>query len=359
MATGVACGENHMLKSFTVALSATVALGLAAQAQAADISGAGATFPAPVYAKWAEQYKAQTGIGLNYQAIGSGGGIKQIEAKTVDFGASDKPLKLADLNANGLFQFPTVIGGVVPVMNLPGIKPGQVKLTGQLLGDIYMGAIKAWNDPKIAALNPGVHLPALPITVVHRSDGSGTSFIFTSYLSAKNAAWATRVGASDSVAWPTGLGGKGNDGVAAFTKQTIGSIGYVEYAYAKQNHMTYALMQNKAGAFVAPTAAAFAASASGADWTKAPGNYLLLIDQPGAAAWPISGATFILVYKAQTNAANGKAVLSFYDWAYKAGDPAAASLDYVPLPLTVKNLMRKEWAAEVKGPDGKPVYVSK
>ena len=348
-----------MLKSIAVAAVATLALGLAARAQAADISGAGATFPAPVYAKWAEQYKATTGVGLNFQAIGSGGGIKQIQAKTVDFGASDKPLKPADLDASGLFQFPTVIGGVVPVMNLPGIAPGQVKLTGAVLGDIYLGAIKTWNDPKIAALNPGVKLPALPITVIHRSDGSGTSFIYTSYLSAKNASWATRVGANDSVDWPTGLGGKGNDGVAAFTKQTIGSIGYVEYAYAKQNHMTYALMQNKAGAFVAPTAAAFAAAASYADWSKAPGNYLLLIDQPGATSWPISGATFILVYKSQSNPAAGKAVLSFFDWGYKNGDAAAASLDYVTLPAAIKTMMRKEWAEQVKGPDGKPVYVSK
>ncbi len=348
-----------MLKSIAVAAVATLALGLAARAQAADISGAGATFPAPVYAKWAEQYKATTGVGLNFQAIGSGGGIKQIQAKTVDFGASDKPLKPADLDASGLFQFPTVIGGVVPVMNLPGIAPGQVKLTGAVLGDIYLGAIKTWNDPKIAALNPGVKLPALPITVIHRSDGSGTSFIYTSYLSAKNASWATRVGANDSVDWPTGLGGKGNDGVAAFTKQTIGSIGYVEYAYAKQNHMTYALMQNKAGAFVAPTAAAFAAAASYGDWNKAPGNYLLLIDQPGATSWPISGATFILVYKSQANPASGKAVLSFFDWAYKNGDAAAAGLDYVTLPPAIKTMMRKEWAANVKGPDGKPVYVSK
>ena len=233
-------------------------------------------------------------------------------------------------------QFPTVIGGVVPVMNLPGINPGQVKLTGAVLGDIYLGAIKVWNDPKIAALNPGVKLPGLPITVVHRADGSGTSFIFTSYLSAKNAAWATKVGANDSVDWPTGLGGKGNDGVAAFTKQTIGSIGYVEYAYAKQNHMTYALMQNKAGAFVAPTAAAFAAAAGYADWPKAPANYLLLIDQPGATTWPISGATFILVYKTQSNPAAGKAVLSFFDWDYKNGDAAAAALDYVTLPAASK-----------------------
>jgi phosphate transport system substrate-binding protein len=349
-----------MFKIFATAFAATVAAAsLGVQAQAADISGAGATFPAPVYAKWAELYKAQTKNGLNYQSIGSGGGIKQIEANTVDFGASDKPLKPADLEANGLMQFPTVIGGVVPVMNLPGIRPGQVKLTGALLGDIYLGEIKTWSDPKIAAMNPGVKLPNLPITVVHRADGSGTSFIFTSYLSAKNPAWAQKVGANDSVAWPTGLGGKGNDGVAAFTKQTIGSIGYVEYAYAKQNNMTYALMQNHDGKFVSPTAAAFAASAAGADWPKAQGNYLLLIDQPGANSWPISGATFILMHTKQDKPENAKEALMFYDWAYKNGNPAAQQLDYVPLPDAVKNLMRKQWATEIKGPDGKPVYVSK
>ena len=346
-----------MFKIFAAALLATVAA--VSVAQAADISGAGATFPAPVYAKWAELYKAKTNNGLNYQAIGSGGGIKQIEAKTVDFGASDKPLKPADLQANGLMQFPTVVGGVVPVMNLPGVKPGAVKLSGALLGDIYLGQVKTWSDPKIAALNPGLKLPNLPITVVHRSDGSGTSFIFTSYLAAKNPAWAQRVGANDSVEWPVGLGGKGNDGVAAFTKQTIGAIGYVEYAYAKQNNLTYALMQNKAGAFVPPTAAAFAASAAGADWAKAQGNYLLLIDQPGAQSWPISGATFILMHTKQDKPQNAKEVLAFFDWAYANGDPAAAQLDYVPLPASVKTLMRKQWATEIKADDGKAVFAAK
>jgi phosphate transport system substrate-binding protein len=347
-----------MFKTFTIALVATAAASLGIQARAADISGAGATFPAPLYAKWAEAYKAQTNIGLNYQSIGSGGGIRQIQAKTVNFGASDKPLKPADMDAAGLMQFPTVIGGVVPVVNLPGIAPGQIKLTGPVLAQIFIGDIKTWGDPRIAALNPGVKIPNLPITVVHRSDGSGTSFIFTTYLSTVSPAWAQHVGGSDSVEWPTGLGGKGNEGVAAFTKQTIGSIGYVEYAYAKQNKLTYTLMKNKAGSYVAPTAAAFAASAAGADWTKAPGNYLLLIDQPGAATWPISGATFILVYKAQAKAEDGKQVLSFFDWAYKNGDAAAEQLDYVPLPASVKALMRKEWA-QIKGPDGKVVYAAK
>ena len=319
------------------------------------ISGAGATFPAPIYAKWAQAYRQATGVGLNYQAIGSGGGIKQIEAKTVDFGASDKPLKPADLDKAGLYQFPTVMGGVVPIVNLAGIAPGQLRLTGPVLASIFMGAITKWNDPQITGLNPGVSLPGLPITVVHRSDGSGTSFLFTSYLAMVSPAFGQKVGASDAVPWPVGLGGKGNDGVAAFVKQTTGSIGYVEYAYAKQNGMAYADLKNHDGSVVAPTAAAFAAAAIGADWTKAPGNYLLLLDQPGAAAWPITGATFILVYKQQPDAAKAKAVLSFFDWAYKNGDAAAASLDYVALPEPVKDMVRKQWAG-VTGPDGKPVY---
>jgi phosphate transport system substrate-binding protein len=321
-----------------------------------QISGAGATFPAPIYARWAEAYKQQSGQTLNYQAIGSGGGIKQIQAGTVDFGASDKPLKPEELDKSGLFQFPTVMGGVVPVMNLPGVQPGQVKLTGELLGDIFMGTVKNWSDPKIAAASAGVKLPNLPITVVHRSDGSGTSFLFTSYLSAKNPTWQQKVGASDSVQWPTGIGGKGNDGVAAFVKQTPGAIGYVEYAYAAQNKLTYANLQNKDGQFVAPTADAFAAAASGADWTKAPGNYLLLIDQPGAQSWPITGATFILMHKQQTNPAKGRGVLSFFDWAYKNGDDMAKQLDYVPLPQQVKDMVRQQWSQNIKGPDGQPVF---
>ncbi|ATE65536.1 phosphate ABC transporter substrate-binding protein PstS [Rhizorhabdus dicambivorans] len=349
-----------MFKNFVATLSAglILATGAASAANAADISGAGATFPAPLYAKWAEIYKKTTGVGLNYQAIGSGGGIKQIKAKTVDFGASDKPLKLAELNAAGLYQFPTVMGGVVPIVNLPGVKPGQIKLTGALLGDIFLGKIRKWNDPRIAGLNRGVKLPPLPITVVHRSDGSGTSFLFTTYLSMKNPGWAKGVGASDAVSWPTGIGGKGNDGVSAFVKQTMGSIGYVEYAYAKQNKATFVLLQNMAGQFVAPGAANFAAAAAGAQWSKAPGNYVLLLDQAGPKSWPITGATFVLVYKAQADAATGAGVLKFFDWAYKGGDAAAAQLDYVPLPAPVKALVRKQWAATVKA-GGRPVYVSK
>ncbi len=344
-----------MNKSIVGAIAAVCAIASGVTALAANISGAGATFPAPVYAKWAEAYKAQTGNALNYQAIGSGGGIKQIEAGTVDFGASDKPLKPEDQKTNGLVQFPTVVGGVVPVMNLPGIRPGEIKITGAILSDIYRGIRTKWNDPVIASFNPGVKLPNLPITVVHRSDGSGTTFLFTSYLSLKAAHWADGPGASDSVNWPVGIGGKGNDGVAAFVKQTPGAIGYVEYAYAKQNHMIYAQMQNKAGKFVEPTAANFAAAAAGAKWSTAPGFYLLLLEQPGADAWPITGATFILMHTKQTNPETGHDVLAFFDWAYKNGNPQAESLDYVPLPESVKNLVRASWS-KIKGSSGAAVY---
>ncbi len=327
-----------MFKRYLTALAAVATLAMAGGVQAETISGAGATFPAPVYAKWAEMYKAQTGNLLNYQSIGSGGGIRQINANTVDFGASDKPMKPDDLATNNLVQFPTVIGGVVPVVNLPGIASGQIKLTGPQLADIFRGVIKKWNDPLLAKTNAGVNLPNLPITVVHRSDGSGTTFIWTTYLATKAAHWASEVGANDAVAWPTGIGGKGNEGVAAFVKQTPGSIGYVEYAYAKLNNLTYTQVQNKAGKFVSPTAAAFAAAAANAKWQAAPGFYLLLVEQPGPEAWPISGATFILLHKDQAKA---KQVLAFFDWAYKNGDAAASQLAYVPLPAAVKDLVRK------------------
>jgi phosphate transport system substrate-binding protein len=344
-----------MLKTLTAALALTA---IAGAAIAADLSGAGATFPAPIYAKWAETYKAQTHVGLNYQAIGSGGGIKQIKAKTVDFGASDKPLKVQELKETGLFQFPTVVGGVVPVVNIPGVGPGQLKLSGAVLADIFLGEIKRWNDPKIAAMNPGVRLPGLPITVVHRSDGSGTSFLFTTYLSMKNAAWAQKVGGNDSVEWPTGQGGKGNDGVAAFVRNTVGSIGYVEYVYIQQNKMSFVDLQTRGGQFIAPTENAFAAAASHGDWSHAPGYYLLLLDQPGADSWPITGATFILMYDHQQNPAVGEDVLKFFDWAYRNGDGQAKALSYVPLPEPVKAQIRKAWAANIKGPNGQPVYVS-
>jgi phosphate transport system substrate-binding protein len=341
-----------MIKKFVVTVAALAA---ASGAFAADITGAGATFPAPVYAKWAEAYKAKTGNALNYQAIGSGGGIKQINANTVDFGASDKPLKPDALAAGGLQQFPTVVGGVVPVMNLPGIKAGQIRFTGQVLAEIFLGEIKKWNDPRIAALNKGVPLPGLPITVVHRADGSGTSFLFTTYLSMEDPKWAAGPGGNDAVNWPVGQGGKGNDGVAAFVKQTPGSIGYVEFIYAVQNHMDYAVMRTKGGQWVEPTAANFAAAAANAKWSAAPGFYLLLLDQPGANAWPITGATFILMHSKQASAEKGRQVLSFFDWAYKNGDAAAQGLDFVTLPEPVKAQVRKSWKTIV-GPNGKAVY---
>lgn len=330
---------------------------LSGAAYADNFTGAGATFPAPVYTAWAAAYRTATGNELNYQSIGSGGGIRQIKAKTVDFGASDKPLQVNELNAAGLIQFPTVIGGVVPIVNVPGVTPGRMHLSGGLLGAIFLGQIKRWDDPQIARLNPGLKLPALPITVVHRSDGSGTSFIFTSFLAETSPAWSKTVGASDSVNWPAGIGGKGNDGVAAFVKQTIGSIGYVEYIYARKDTVAYTLVQNKAGQFPQPDPISFAAAAAGAPWGHAPGNYVLLINQPGAKTWPISGATFILMYKQQADGAKAAAVLKFFDWAYKTGDATASKLDYVPLPAAVKNLFRKQWSQIQSG--GKPVYVSK
>jgi len=319
-----------------------------------QIVGAGSTFAAPIFAKWAEAQKAETGLALNYQAIGSGGGIKQIKAKTVAFGASDKPLKPDELDAAGLVQFPAVIGGVVPVVNIPGVTAGQLKLTGVQLADIYLGNIKKWNDPVLVAANPGVSLPNLPITVVHRSDGSGTSFLFTSYLTAVAPKWAV-VGANDAVKWPTGQGGKGNDGVAGFVKQTPGAVGYVEYAFAKMNSMAHVKLQNPEGNFVEPTSENFAAAASIADWSKAPGFYLLLLNEPGANSWPITGATFALMHKSQSDAAVGKAVLSYFDGAFSNGDAAANELAYVPLPADLKARVRSSWSAIV-GPDGKPLY---
>ena len=348
-----------MLKPLVVALTAALIAAASAPSAswaAASISGAGATAPAPIYAKWAEAYRAQTGTSLNYQAIGSGGGIKQIEAKTVQFGASDKPLKPDQLGP--LFQFPTVVLGVVPVVNLPGVQPGQLKLTGPVLADIFLGKIRRWGDAPIANLNKGLRLPNLPITVVHRSDGSGTSFLYTTYLAAKSPEWAQKVGANDAVQWPVGQGGKGNDGVSAFVRQTPGSIGYVEYTYARANKLEHVSLANRQNQFVQPTAQSFSAAAAHADWAHAPGYYQLLIDQPGAGVWPISGATFILVQKNQENAANGAEVLKFFDWAYRSGDAMAQQLDYIPLPAAVKAQVRKGWATQVKA-GGKPVYISR
>lgn len=340
----------------TLIATAILSLSASASAFASDITGAGATFPYPVYAKWAEAYKAKTGIGMNYQSIGSGGGIKQIKAKTVDFGASDKPLKPEELEKDGLTQFPTVMGGVVPVINVDGIKEGQIKLNGAVLADIFMGKIKKWNDPAIANLNKGVALPAAEITVVHRSDGSGTTFLFTNYLTKVSAEWKDKVGSDASVAWPVGTGGKGNEGVANFVKQIKGSIGYVEFAYAKQNKMNFTQLQNKDGVFVAPTEDNFKAAAANAKWDKAPGFYEILTDEPGKSSWPITGATFILMHKAQANPAQATAVLKFFEWAYTSGDTMALDMDYIPMPDSVVKLIQNSWKANIKGTDGKAVY---
>ena len=320
----------------------------ATSVHAANISGAGATAPMPIYQKWAEAYKTKSGVSLNYQGIGSGGGIKQIKAKTVDFGASDKPLPVSELNASGLLQFPTVIVGITPVVNLPGVTAGEMHLTGPVLAQIYLGAIKRWTDPQIARLNPGKRFPNLPITVVHRSDGSGTTFLYTSYLKAVSPEWGTKVGASDSVQWPTGQGGKGNDGVSAFVKQTPGSIGYVEYAFAKNNNLAYADLADHDGHFLTPDQQSFEAAASHADWESSNGFAPSLLNQPGAGAWPIAGATFILIYKQPSNPAATTQVLKFFDWAYAEGDGLASQLAYVPLPANVKSMVRQAWASEVK-----------
>ncbi len=328
----------------------------AAPAHAANLSGAGATFPYPIYAKWAAAYKAQTGIGLNYQSIGSGGGIKQIENKTVDFGASDKPLKPEELDAHGLMQWPTVMGGVVPVVNIKGVGAGKLKLDGATLADIYLGKVKKWNDPAIAKLNPGVNLPSRAITVVHRSDGSGTTFIFTHYLSQVSPTWKSKVGADASVSWPAGVGGKGNEGVASYASRIDGAIGYVEYAYALQNHLAYVLLENRDGHYVSPSSESFQAAAAGADWAHAPGFYLLLTNQPGAKSWPITGATFILFYKNQDKPATGEKVLEFFNWAYDHGDSMASALDYVPMPDSVVELVRKAWSEKIKGTYGKALW---
>ncbi len=346
-----------MLKQIATVMSvAAIAIGATA-AFAAEISGAGATFPAPIYARWAADYQRASGDRVNYQAVGSGAGIRQIQARTVTFGASDNPMRSDELARNGLMQFPMVIGGVVPVVNLPGIQPGQLRLNGPILADIYRGIITRWNAPVIASYNPGVQLPNLPITVVHRSDGSGTSFLFTSYLTMKAPGWARAVGAGNSVSWPTGMGGRGNDGVAAFVRQTPGSIGYVEYAYALQNRMTYTQLQNRAGQWVRPDDSAFAAAASGARWNPAQGFGTLLLDQPAPAAWPITGATFILMYRRQQDAAAGAAALRFFSWALQNGDGAATQLNYVPLPAALKAQIRSYWNGIV-GPDGRPVLAA-
>ena len=346
-----------MLKQFgkigRAGLIALAAMATATVAQAGDISGAGATFPYPVYAKWAEAYKAKTDIGMNYQSIGSGGGIKQIKAKTVDFGASDAPLTGDELAATGLLQFPMVMGAIVPVVNIAGVKPGEMKLNGHVLAEIYLGNIKKWNDPQIVALNKGVALPDQAIAVVHRSDGSGTTFNFTYYLNAVDAKWAS-VGVNKSVQWPVGLGGKGNEGVAALVGQTNGAIGYIEYAYALQNNLTYTDMVNQAGKTVAPSLESIQAAAANADWEHTAGFGVILADQPGAASWPMTAATFILVYKTQEKPAVAKEVLNFFGWAYDDGDKLAEELVYVPMPDNVAEMVKASWKSIVDT-NGKPV----
>jgi len=338
-------------------LFATIAIAtIAAGAQAADITGAGATFPYPIYAKWAEMYKKSSGNGLNYQSVGSGAGIKQIKAKTVDFGASDMPLPAAELDASGLFQFPAIMGGVVPVVNVPGLAAGQLKLTGAVLADIYLGKITKWNAPQIAALNPGVKLPADDITVVRRADSSGTSFLWTDYLSQMSPEFKSRIGAGTTVKWAVGVGGKGNEGVAANVQRIKGSIGYVEWAYAKRNKMQHTQLQNKDGAFLQPDDEAFKAAAAGANWTGTPGYAVVLTNQPGKASWPITGVSYILVHKSQADANRGKEVLKFFDWAYKNGDAAAVELDYVPMPDSVTKLVQDAWRANLKDASGKAVW---
>ncbi len=331
------------------------AMCVALTAAATDISGAGATFPYPIYAKWADAYKKLTGVGLNYQSIGSGGGIKQIKAKTVTFGASDMPLKPEELTAAGLVQFPMVIGGVVPVVNIKGVGPGKLQLDGATIAAIYLGDITQWDDPQIKKLNPTLSLPSTAIAPVYRSDGSGTNFLFSDYLSKSNAKFKANVGANSSVQWPTGIGAKGNEGVANMTTQTDGAIGYVEYAYAKQNKMAYSRLTNRAGKAVAPDAQSFQAAAANADWAHANGYYLILTDQEGPQSWPITGASFILVYKVPSDPAAVDEALKFFAWAYKDGATMAADLDYVPLPAALISQVKSTWTSTILA-NGHPVY---
>ncbi len=333
-------------------LALAVALFAPIASTAQDVTGAGATFPAPLYSKWADAYNKATNVRVNYQSVGSGAGLRQIRGKTVDFGASDMPLTDAELAKDGLMQFPTVIGGVVPVINVKGVAAGQMRITGQVLGDIYLGKITKWNDAALTALNPGVPLPDTAIAVVRRADGSGTTFIFTNYLSKVNAEWKSKVGEGTAVNWPTGAGGKGNEGVAAFVQRLPNSIGYVEYSYAKSNKMTHLLLRNAAGTFVAPDDVNFKAAAAGAEWSKS--FYQILTEQPGKDSWPITGATFIMMYKSQEKPAQGSSSLKFFEWAFINGDKMATELEYVPLPDSLKALVRSAWG-EVKDPAGKAV----
>ena len=345
----------RIINGLVVTMAACV--GLAAVATA-DISGAGATFPYPIYAKWADAYKKLTGVGLNYQSIGSGGGIKQIKAKTVTFGASDMPLKPDDLQTAGLLQFPMVIGGVVPVVHIKGIEGGQLHLDGATVASIYLGDITQWDDPQIKRLNPKLNLPNTAIAPVYRSDGSGTNFLFSDFLSKASPKFKSNIGANTSVQWPAGIGAKGNEGVANMTTQTDGAIGYVEYAYAKQNKMAYTLLTNKSGAVVAPSADSFQAAAANADWAHSDGYYLILTDQAGAKSWPITGASFILLYKQPGDAAAVNEALKFFAWAYKDGASMAAELDYVPLPAPLIDQVKKTWTSEITSA-GHPVWSGK
>ncbi|MES2489673.1 MAG: phosphate ABC transporter substrate-binding protein PstS [Pseudomonadota bacterium] len=349
-------GLTSIMRTAGLALAGTM---LATSAFAADISGAGATFPYPIYAKWADAYKKETGNGLNYQSIGSGGGIKQIKAKTVTFGASDKPLKPEALEEAGLMQFPMVMGGVVPVVNVKGIKPGDMVLDGPTLANIFMGKIKVWNDAAIKKLNPTLALPSTAIAVVHRSDGSGTTYNFAYYLGEVSTSWKDNVGVDASVEWPVGIGGKGNEGVANMTAQTDGAIGYVEYAYAKQNKMSYTKMINKAGKIVTPDDTSFAAAAANANWAKAPGYFLILANQQGDNSWPMTAATFILLYKKPGDTAAVVEALKFFDWAFAKGNQMAIELDYVPMPATVQKLVQNSWATQITDAAGKPVWTKK
>jgi len=346
--------KSNLLKHLLLG-ALTLILTCGTAVAATTINGAGATFPYPVYGQWAYQYNKETGVQLNYQSIGSGGGIKQIKAKTVDFGASDAPLTSAELDKDGLLQFPMVMGGVVPVVNLEGIAPGQMKLSAATLTGIYLGEISKWNDARIAADNKGLNLPDSDITVVYRADGSGTTWVFTNYLTKVSKSWAEKVGNDKAVKWPVGVGGKGNEGVAAYVQRIKGSIGYVEYAYALQNKLTHTLLQNRDGSFVAPTSDSFQAAAASADWKNAPGFYMVLTDQPGKNSWPITGASFILVHKEQKDAATIKEVLSFFSWCFKNGGKTAEELHYVPMPKSVVDLVEAAWKKEIRSA-GQPVW---
>jgi phosphate transport system substrate-binding protein len=340
----------------TLITAATLAALTIPVANAQDISGAGATFPYPIYAKWADTYKKETGVGLNYQSIGSGGGIKQIQAKTVIFGATDAPLKGADLESGGLVQFPMVLGGIVPVVNIVGVAPGELVIDGPTLARIFLGDIKTWNDPAIAKLNPSAKLPSQAIAVVHRSDGSGTTFNFTDYLAKVSPEWKSKVGSNTAVEWPVGIGAKGNEGVANNVAQTRGSIGYVEYAYAKQNKLIYTKMINKDGKTVAPTMDSFQAAAASADWNSVPGYGVILSDQAGAATWPMTAATWILIHKQPQDPAAAASALKFFDWAYRKGSKMAEDLDYVPMPAKVVSSVEQTWASQIKDASGKPLF---